>query len=398
MRIAFLFNQRADQVWHAAPIAFELSRLDPAALIDILCADAALIDTTAAIAAGYPGHRCRIERIALPASLRLADRLLRGLFSLAKEAVLRLGVERFAGYDAVVVPDLTSLKLKRRLPGLPMIFSNHGAGDRARGYDPRIADFDFVLVAGRKLEQRFRAEGLIRDAAYAIVGYPKFDAVTAVAPSPPKLFDNDLPTVLYNPHFEPTLSSWPAWGIKLLDRFREQPGRFNLIFAPHLKLFERAVRYRARLPRRFLDCPNIHVDTGSRASADMSYTRAADIYIGDVSSQIYEFLATPRPCLFLDPRGIDWRGNPDYAHWHFGPVLRDPDEVFAALARAGEDHARFRPAQEAAISETFDNSPTPAAQRAALAVRDFVGGRVRNAGPEAARSCTPPAKPLDGMS
>lgn len=375
MRIAFLFNRRADQVWHAAPIALELSCLEPDAEVDILCADAELESTVAAIATGWPGHRCRIERIALPATVRVADRLLRGLVSPAKEAALRLAATRLADHDALVVPDLTSLKIGRRLPGLAMIFSNHGAGDRARGYDPRIARFDFVLVAGRKLEQRFRAEGLIRDGAFAIVGYPKFDAVAAVAPEPPKLFDNDLPTVLYNPHFEPSLSSWPAWGIALLDRFRERAGEFNLIFAPHLKMFERRLRYGARLPRRFLDCPNIHVDLGSRASADMSYTRAADIYVGDVSSQIYEFLATPRPCLFLDPRGVDWRDDPNYAHWHFGPVLRNLDELFPALERAEAEHEAFRPAQEAAIAETFDPSPVPAARRAAEAVRDFV--RVR---------------------
>lgn len=376
MRIAFLFNRRADQVWHAAPIALELSRLEPDAEVDILCADAGLESTVAAIAAGWPGHRCRIVRIDPPVAVRIADRLLRGLVSPAKEAALRLAAARLAGHDALVVPDLTSLKIARRLPGLAMIFSNHGAGDRARGYDPRIARFDFVLVAGRKLERRFLAEGLIRDGAFAIVGYPKFDAVAAVAPEPPKLFDNDLPTVLYNPHFEPALSSWPAWGIALLDRFRTQPGRFNLIFAPHLKMFERQLRYGARLPRRFLDCPNIHVDLGSRASADMSYTRAADIYIGDVSSQIYEFLATPRPCLFLDPRGIDWRDDPNYAHWHFGPVLRDLDALFPALERAGAEHEAFRPAQETAIAETFDPSPVPAARRAAEAVRDFVRTRL----------------------
>lgn len=29
----------------------------------------------------------------------------------------------------------------------------------------------------------------------------------------------------------------------------------------------------------------------------MTYTPAADIYLGDVSSQSYEFLLDPRPCL-----------------------------------------------------------------------------------------------------
>lgn len=305
MRIAFLFCHRPDQLWHAAPIAIEMSRLPQGHEVVLCCIDDALAEAFERIAAGWPDHRCRVERIELGPLLRLADRMLRSWSSLAKAYVLRFGAERFAGFDALVVPDLSSLKIKRRLPGLPMVFTNHGAGDRARGYDPRIARFDFVLVAGRKLEQRFIQEGLIRPGEYALAGYPKFDAVAAVAPETPRPFSNDLPTVLYNPHFEPKLSSWQPWGVSVLDYFRSNADRYNLIFAPHQKLFERRLRYGAWLPKRFRDCPGILVDTGSPALADMSYTRAADIYLGDVSSQIYEFLRTPRPCLFLDPHGID---------------------------------------------------------------------------------------------
>ena len=39
----------------------------------------------------------------------------------------------------------------------------------------------------------------------------------------------------------------------------------------------------------------------------MAYTQRADIYLGDVSSQVYEFLLNPRPCVFLNPRRFDWR-------------------------------------------------------------------------------------------
>jgi hypothetical protein len=37
-------------------------------------------------------------------------------------------------------------------------------------------------------------------------------------------------------------------------------------------------------------CPEIEVITGSDASIDMIYLLAADIYLGDVGSQVYEFL------------------------------------------------------------------------------------------------------------
>ncbi|PKM07543.1 MAG: hypothetical protein CVV14_07860 [Gammaproteobacteria bacterium HGW-Gammaproteobacteria-4] len=375
MRIGFLFHHRPDQVWHAAPIAFEMSLLEPALDVVIYCVDDTLVASAQQIGNSYPGHRCRIERIAQGRLIAIADRLLRSWTSIAKWAALNLGTERFAALDALVVPDLTSLKLRRRLPKLPMVFTNHGAGDRARGYDPRIARFDFVLVAGRKLESRFIEEGLIRPGAYALVGYPKFDAVTAVAPAALRPFANGRPTVLYNPHFEPTLSSWPTWGIAILEFFRANADRYNLIFAPHLKLFERHMRYGARLPARFHRCPNILIDTDSPALADMSYTRAADIYLGDVSSQVYEFLIEPRPCLFLDPRAVDWRNDPNFAHWQLGPVLTDLDALGPSLERAQADHRRYRAQQERAVADTFDLGEMPSARRAATAIRDFIAAR-----------------------
>src|SRR3546814_6362259 len=42
------------------------------------------------------------------------------------------------------------------------------------------------------------------------------------------LFDNDRPTVLYTPHFRPALSSWPKWGMAVLDLFANS-NRYNLI-------------------------------------------------------------------------------------------------------------------------------------------------------------------------
>lgn len=372
LRIGFLFHYRPDQVWHAAPIAFEMSLLEPALDVVIYCVDDTLVASVQQIGNGYPGHRCQIVRISQSRVIEIADRLLRSWTSIAKKAVLRLGTERFAALDALVVPDLTSLKLRRRLPNLPMVFTNHGAGDRARGYDPRIARFDFVLVAGQKLGRRFIEEGLVRAGAYALVGYPKFDAVRAVSPIAPRPFANDLPTVLYNPHFEPTLSSWPLWGVKILEFFRSNADRYNLIFAPHLKLFERHHRYGARLPTRFRHCPNIIIDTDSPALADMSYTRAADIYLGDVSSQVYEFLIEPRPCLFLDPRAVDWRNDPNFTHWQLGPVLTDLNALGPSLDRAKADHGHYRVQQKTAIANTFDLSDTPSARRAATVIRDFI--------------------------
>ena len=50
------------------------------------------------------------------------------------------------------------------------------------------------------------------------------------------------------------------------------------------------------------------VDLDSHRLNDMTYTNAADIYLGDVSSQVYEFSTQPRPCVFINAHGVAWQG------------------------------------------------------------------------------------------
>ena len=107
---------------------------------------------------------------------------------------------------------------------------------------------------------------------------------------------------------------------------------------------------------------------------------AADIYLGDASSQVYEFLLHPRPCVFLDSHRTDWQGDPNFAHWHTGEVIGDPAELGPALARAEELHqSRYRAAQEQLFAESFDLDGRPSSERAAeviaaLAVRRSAAG------------------------
>src|SRR3546814_8917128 len=53
----------------------------------------------------------------------------------------------------------------------------------------------------------------------------------------------------------------------------------------------------------------------------MSYTNSADIYLGDISSQVYEFIRQPKPCLFFNLDRIAWREHGGFAHWHLGQVV-----------------------------------------------------------------------------
>ena len=118
--------------------------------------------------------------------------------------------------------------------------------------------------------------------------------------------------------------------------------------------------------------PHILLDPGSPASIDMTYTRAADIYLGDVSSQVYEFLYLPRPCIYLNRARDQWEGNDTFRLWRFGQVLESLDELPDALASARRDPDRYREEQEHAFQEAFELTDTPSAVRAADAIAEFL--------------------------
>jgi hypothetical protein len=59
-------------------------------------------------------------------------------------------------------------------------------------------------------------------------------------------------------------------GLQVLEFSADNP-EYNLIFTPHVVLVEHCKRHRGYLPPRFHSLPNILIDTGSRASADMDY-------------------------------------------------------------------------------------------------------------------------------
>ena len=262
-----------------------------------------------------------------------------------KSRVLLSNLKIWNQLDAIIVVERTSTKLRRfskRLP--PFIHIPHGAGDRAKGYDPRIQHFDHVLVAGEKDKKRMLDLGIVTEDTCHVTGYIKPYAVKRIYPETPILFSNSLPVVLYNPHFDLELSSWVEYGANILETFAQNP-EMNFIFAPHIRLFENHKEAELAEIKAFSKYDNIHVDLGSQSSCDMTYTRGADIYLGDASSQVYEFLTEPKPCVFLTNSGTDWKDNPDFAHWRYGPVCHSIEDVMSALKRASKDHPNYLQAQ-----------------------------------------------------
>jgi len=380
MKVAFLYNHEAGhQVRHSAVVIPALIARHPAIEVTVLASSDTLLSTVRSICSEVEG-KCRFVKLDIPFWHKPFASILDVALPFSRIDHLYSNREIFAGFDAVIVTEGTSLFLRklRGLEHLKILRLDHGAGDRAIGFKPSFGGNDLVLLAGSKQRDRFLEFGYLRPDQIAVVGYPKFDTVRTTQKQ--TFFADGKPVVLYNPHPEPRLSSWYDMGIDVLEYFYNSKD-FNLIFAPHIMLFKRRAhftlegltfRLRHDLPEKYRNCPHIMIDTGSSASLDMTYTLAADIYLGDVSSQIYEFLINPRACIFLNANQVSWQNDPNYAFWHFGPVVCDTTGLDRALHCAADEYVHYRPVQRRGIDATFDLQETPSSVRAADAIAGFL--------------------------
>lgn len=378
--IGFLFNHDTDhQVRHLAPMVPALAALGADVKISVMATTRDQLEVARTIIGNQVP--CYFHLLNVPSIIELLDRAFKKIAPFKRVAALKSNLDFFRNLDALVVPERTSLMLKDRfgLKDLKMVRVCHGAGDRDVAWSGNISKFDYVMLPGPKHHSRMLELGLVQPENSSVIGYMKFDSLMN-EPKPQLPFKEDRPTVLYNPHFDPYLSSWYDMGLDVLEYFADNQ-EFNLIFAPHIMLFQRRIhtslankvaRWRKELPKHFSKYDNILIDTGSKACTDMTYTRAADIYLGDVSSQVYEFIAQPRPCVFLNTHGAEWKNNPLYKFWSMGPVASSVTELHNALHISIESQSFYNKTQARLFKESIDLQNKPSAERAAEALAAFM--------------------------
>lgn len=349
--IAFLAIAEAHQIYHWLPAALALSHR-AGVKVHVLSPSPMILDL---VSSYDPDGLLNLIRLHRPTAHR--DSLFR---QPSRLLTLMLNYPTIRRFPLLVTTEISSAWL-RRMPGFSgrLVQIKHGAGDREGGYKARHAAFDLTLVGGHKDKRRMIERGLCTTESCAVGGYAKFELK---APRQ-RFFDDDRPVLLYNPHFDPRLSSWLRHGPEILAALEKLEG-WNVIIAPHAKLASHGMPIRT-------SAPHIRVDMGSRHSIDMSYTMSADVYLGDASSQVYEFLIQSRPCIFFNLDRCDWRDNDSFAHWRLGQVIEDVAALPQALDDAAGLQAGFVDAQEAAMSDSIDQSPVPASERQADLILDF---------------------------
>lgn len=381
-RVLFLFNHEAPhQVAHLAGTAAAFAREYPQHTTVVAHGGQHIRKSVEEHIPSDVAHLIEWRQLNVPRLAGAAAGVLDKLLPASRLLRLRANTALFASADVVVSTERTCLRIKRHMPTGTMprfVRMPHGAGDRNVTYHPDYRRFDLVLASGEKTFAELVKRG-VDPARVRIVGYPKLDRIDLSAQ--PKPFDNDRPIFVYNPHFDPYLSSWYDHGPELLRWFASEAGkRFNLIFAPHVMLFRKKLhispeykvaRVRPEVPAEALRAGNIMVDVDGPRLFDMSHLLAADAYIGDVSSQLYEFLVRPRPVFLLGRDEAARRDSGSRLFRQAGPLFSRVGDLAGALPdwkKIGCDH---RDAQQAMFDHTFSRENRPAASRAAAAVAEL---------------------------
>lgn len=351
-KIAYLAISEAHQVFHWLPGALRLAG-NQAIEVSVLSPSKKMLDF---IASFDPDRRLLLTKLRKPPFSPDA------LFDLpSRLAVLLMNYDRISSYPYIATTEVSSAHL-RRVPGFltRMIHLKHGAGDREGGYNPRHAAYDLTLVMGEKDRERLIERGLATADNCKVTGYSKFELMG----TPRRFFDNDRPVILYNPHFDPKLSPWHDKAETML-RHMETIENFNFIIAPHVK--SRAARSLTS------SSTNIRIDRGSRYSIDMTYANSADIYLGDISSQVYEFILQPRPCIFTNLSQIEWQDSEQFAHWRMGQVIDRFSDLESALVRAPKLQPGFETIQQQRLALSASIEDGLASERQAAAIAEFMG-------------------------
>ena len=367
-KVAFCFLSHRAHNRHQLPIAAEFSCMS-GTQVDLIVTTRDSFCDISSLLNNYPGHKCRIVMLEGGRLKSIVGNLKGRLYPNIRN-VIRRNREFFLSYDALVTPhhNLEGVMKSDKDKKLKYICTFHGAGDGNVGFDKKFSAYDLLLAAGSDILERFELEGLLHSGNEAkVVGYPKLDFIVSEGGG---LFSNDIPVFLYNPHYASHLESWSIFGMGVLDFFSKNT-QYNLVLAPHIKLFE------GRCPdafKEYREYSNIIIDLSSDRLMDATYTKAADVYIGDCSSQVYEFLYFDlKPVLFLNARDVeDWCNDPNYKMWGMGRVISVPKDLACGVNGVFDAHGKYVQLQKEILSSKFSKTDESAGRRGARVIFDFL--------------------------
>ncbi|WP_026451628.1 CDP-glycerol glycerophosphotransferase family protein [Aequorivita capsosiphonis] len=368
-KIAIIFLDEIHHIYHFVSVAVELAKNNEVHILTHPASHKVLHDSLKTL----HGENVIVENLPT-ASFRAFTDKLKGR-SLPRKG---FWIKKYQSYilnnfDAVIFTDYFHhyLLKARGNRNIKFIFTQHGTPGRAYAYSKDTLDFDFLLLCGKFHYENLKSLDLLKS-DHKITGYPKFDALEKIRTD--TIFSNSKPTVLYNPHFSPPFSSWHFNGPEVLEFFYNS-NQYNLIFAPHINLFNKVGGDNSSvIPKKYFTAENFYIDLGSEKSVNMTYVNQADIYLGDVSSQVFEYMVNPRPCIFLNPENIEFKDDINYRFWKCGDVISATNELEDALKNASKNfEEKYKPIQEKMNSENYyTQEGSTASERASKAITEYL--------------------------
>ena len=368
-KIGFIFLDEIHHLNHFITIAFELAKTNQVSILTFPSKHTYLKDSLKRL----NGDQVVLEQLKTKPFRALTDKLKKRAFPRKTFWMKKNKKYLLSNFDALVFTDYiqhTLFKYRKNQKKPRFIFLSHGFAGRAYSYKKDLLDFDLNLISGQFSYNQLKERKLLCKQT-TVIGYQKIDALKSH--NVKIIFNNKKPVVLYNPHFTPPFSSWHFYGLEVLDFFHKNPN-YNLIFAPHINLFAfKGKEKKETIPDKFFNSENIYIDLGSIRSVNMTYTKQADIYLGDVSSQVYEFMLKPRPCIFFNPENINYKKDSHYRFWRCGEVINTPKNLNKSLQNIKPNFNTFKKVQENINKENvYSGDKATATQRAAKTINTYL--------------------------
>ncbi len=228
------------------------------------------------------------------------------------------------------------------------VFLNHGDSDKVSSANPVVKVYDKLFVAGPVAIERYREAGIdLGDDRFAVVGRPQLDRVRSGG----QRIGDGPPTLLYAPTWEgyfeaADYSSLERLGPAMIRHILANRPDVRIVFKPHPAsgTVRPAAGAAAREVTRILrEAGAPHVLAADQPDLDLlDWFDRSDVLLSDISAVVTDFLATDKPYLVTNPRGLDLA---DFAqrfpsHDAAYVVARDLHDLDDKLAAAfGDDPA-----------------------------------------------------------
>jgi CDP-glycerol glycerophosphotransferase (TagB/SpsB family) len=363
MRIGFIYFHHIHHVYHSVPIAFELS--SRGFKVDLIVTSESVKKVIDELTELYPRQKCKI--VILKGTVSYRYNYIRRKKYPRPKIMMEKYAHKLNQYDILVGTSFETHRLFDQfgVNNPKYVFTFHGIGVRDYGFQSSLKRYDLLLLPGKSIVEYLVKSELVNEGNWEVIGYPKFDFIERNKKTFNSIFPEKRPIIIYNPHWNKKVSSWYDWGKKVLEFFLSSTD-YNLIFAPHILIKEWKQRW-LKLAK-YQTAPHIHIDLGSHRLIDMTYTRIADAYLGDVSSQVFEYINEPKPCLFLNCQDLKREKERDFPQWKFGNIVSDFNDLPGKLDAIFDDHPNFIDNQKTFIQSTFDSNDLSSGQRGADAI------------------------------